>query len=72
MTISGVAAIEMMMTAVRMPFSSGVSRPTADGGGVEHEGELAAVRHQHGALERLGVAGAAEAGDGVDAEHLEA
>ena len=28
MTISGVATIEMMMTAVRMPFSSGVSSPT--------------------------------------------
>ena len=31
--------------------------PTASGRGIEHEGELAALRHHHGAFQRLAVAG---------------
>ncbi len=50
MVENGVSTIEMMTVAVKMALSSADQQPACGGGGVEHEGELAALRHQHGAL----------------------
>ena len=41
--------------AVRIAFVVASNRPTRGRRGIEHEGELAALRQQHGAIERLAV-----------------
>ena len=51
----------------------GLAVDDADGQrrGIEHEGEFAALRHDHRALDTLAVACAEHAGDDVDAERLQ-
>jgi hypothetical protein len=68
MTISGVRIIEMMIVAVRMALVLAVEDAGGNGGGVEHEGELAALRHQHGPLQAFGMARPEQPGDHIDQE----
>ena len=68
--VNGVSTIEMITIAVRIAFCSAVMIPTAAAAAVQHEGELAALRHQHGALERFRVRRAQEARHGVDRDGL--
>ena len=70
MMASGVSTIEMMTIAVRVGVGLAVDDADRGGGRIEHEGELAALRHQHGAFQRFAVAGLEHARDDVDAERL--
>ena len=69
--MSGVSSIETMMMAVSIALPSASMKPDRKRGGIEHEGELAALRHQHGALQRLAVTGLEQARDAVDADGLQ-
>ena len=55
-TASGVSAIEMITMAVMLAAVSRIHHAAAQRLGIEHERELAALREQHGAAERLAVA----------------
>ena len=68
---SGVSAIETMTAATSDRVLVRARRAGDGRGGVEHEGELAALRHQQRAPQRFGVAGARSARDDVDAERLQ-
>ena len=51
--VSGVSTIEMMTVAVKMACCSARDETGRSRRGEQHESELAALRHQHGALQRL-------------------
>ena len=69
--MSGVSAIETMMIADEDRVLLRAEQADRHRRAVEHEGELAALGHQHRALHRLGAARPAEPGDDVDADRLQ-
>ena len=60
-----------MTMAVSTALASRVDDPDDRRGGIEDEGELAALRHQHRPFQRLAVVGAGDPRDAVDDQHLQ-